>query len=337
METQTNGAGAAATTTTSLPPVQPLPAAAAAPEPPQKEFFFASVHPGQDKPLPDAYNSFCKAVLEYERVTESPVWVIIQSDTSGQQIDSISDGLADAIIDSENQFSMDKKWTLLLHTLGGDPHAGYRIATFLQKATGGFDVVIPKMAKSAGTLISLAAWRIIMGKMSELGPLDMQVRDTESDLWDSALNETKSLQTLSREALLLYAEKMEVLKNVCRGKKFETKNRIATEFVNEMIKPLVEKIDAVHYTKMARVMEIMKKYGRQLMRRAGYPAGKVNKVVESLGDDFPDHSYIIDSREAYELGLRVENPKPELTGCVEHMADFCGEITIVGRITSSLK
>jgi hypothetical protein len=275
--------------------------------------------------------------LDYEGITQSPVWIIIQSDSANQPIDNISDGLADAIIDSENQFSTDKKWTLLLHTLGGDPHAGYRIATFLQKVTGGFDVVIPKMAKSAGTLISLGAEKIVMGKMSELGPLDMQVRDTESDLWDSALNETKSLQTLSREALLLYAEKMEVLKNVCRGKKFDTKNRIATEFVNEMIRPLVEKIDAVHYTKMARVMEIMKKYGRQLMTRVGYPPRKVGQVVDSLGDDFPDHSYIIDSREARALGLRVENPHHELTACVEQMADFCGEMTIIGRISSSLK
>jgi hypothetical protein len=315
------------------PPQQPT----APPAPPLKEVFFASVHPGEDNPLPDTLNTFCKAILQYETVTESPVWVMIQSDVGYTDMDSISDGLADAIINGKNQFSSDEKWTLVLHTLGGDPHAGYRIGTFLQKATDGFSVVIPKMAKSAGTLISLAALRIIMARMAELGPLDMQVRDTESDLWDSALNETKSLQTLSREALVLYAEKMELLKKVYRQKSFDTKNKIATEFVNEMIRPLVEKIDAVHYTKMARVMEIMKKYGRQLMKRANYPAARVNSVVESLGDDFPDHSYIIDSREARELGLRVESPRPELAECVEKMAGFCGELTIVGRITAGSK
>jgi hypothetical protein len=313
---------------------QPPPAP---PEPQKKEVYFASVHPGEDLPLPEGLNAFCKAVLQYETLTGSPVWVIVQSDIGSSDMDSISDGLAEAIIDGEKHLSPDKKWTLVLHTLGGDPHAGYRIATFLQKATDGFSVVIPKMAKSAGTLISLAALRIIMGRMAELGPLDMQVRDTESDLWDSALNETKSLQTLSREALVLYAEKMELLKKVYRHKSFETKNKIATEFVNEMIRPLVEKIDAVHYTKMARVMEIMKKYGRQLMRRANYPLSKVSSVVESLGDDFPDHSYIIDSREARELGLRVENPKPEIADCIENMSNFCGETTIVGRISANAK
>jgi ClpP class serine protease len=120
---------------------------------------------------------------------------------------------------------------------------------------GRFEVVVPKMAKSAGTLICLGATKIIMGEMAELGPLDMQVVDRESGVWDSALNETKSLQTLSREALVLYTEKMELLKKVQRWKTFETRNRIATDFVNEMIRPLVEKIDAVHYTKMVRIMK----------------------------------------------------------------------------------
>ena len=104
-----------------------------------------------------------------------------------------------------------------------------------------------------------------------------------------------------------------------------------------MIRPLVEKIDAVHYTKMARIMEIMKRYGRQLMKRANYPVARANKVIESLGDDFPDHTYIIDSYEAKELGLRAETPKPEVSQCVERMADFCGSATIVGRISSVLK
>lgn len=330
MATQSDTKDVGATPTTEQPPVAPS-------APQKKDIFFASVHPGEDLPLPEHLSAFCNAVLQYEKLTESPVWVIIQSDAGNADLDSISDGLAEAIIDGQKQLSPEKTWTLLLHTLGGDPHAGYRIATFLQKSTGGFCVVIPKMAKSAGTLISLAALKIIMGKMAELGPLDMQVRDTESDLWDSALNETKSLQTLSREALVLYAEKMELLKKVYRHKSFETKNKIATEFVNEMIRPLVEKIDAVHYTKMARVMEIMKKYGRQLMRRANYPVAKVNQVVESLGDDFPDHSYIIDSREARDLGLRIENPKPDISDCVERMACFCGDVTIIGRITAGQK
>lgn len=301
-----------------------------------KPIYFASVAPGLDSPLLPAWDPLAKAVLDYEKAIGNPVWVILQSDTGALAFDDITDTLAETIIDCADSIDCGKKLTVVLHTSGGNPHAAYRLATFLQKRTGGFEVVVPKKAKSGGTLFVLGAMKIIMGQMAELGPLDMQVRDEESESWDSALNETKALQTLSREALVLYAEKMQVLQKLHRWKKFETRNRIATDFVNEMIRPLVEKIDAVHYTKMARIMEIMKKYGMSLMNRAGYPTVKNKKVVESLGEDFPDHSYIIDLRDAKDLGLRAESPRQELADLVETMAKSCGSGTVIGKISSSI-
>jgi hypothetical protein len=321
------------------PPQQTTPGTPSSPAPPSApaatELFFASIFPGPDRPLPESCNGFARAVLAYEKAVGCPVWVVLHDESSNDDKDMISEWIVSQIIASKNQIESGKKIHLILHTLGGNPHAGYRLATFLQKRTGGFEIVIPTQAKSAGTLIALGAMKITMGEMAELGPLDMQVKDLESDLWDSALNETKSLQTLSREAFLLYAEKMEVMRSLYARKRFETKNRIATDFVNEMIKPLVEKIDAVHYTKMARIMEIMKKYGLQLMKRAGYSERSLEGVIQSLGEEYPDHSYIIDSREAKDLGLRADHPKAELAPLIEDMAKICGNTTVVGKITSS--
>ena len=304
--------------------------------PTQTEVFFASIFPGPDRPLPESCNAFAKAVIDYERSVVCPVWVLIQNEsTPTEAMATLTEALASSLITARDQFESDKKMHLILHTLGGDPHAGYKIAVFLQKTTSGFEVVIPKQAKSAGTLMALGATKITMGYMAELGPLDMQVKDLETDLWDSALNETKSLQTLSREALLLYVEKMEVLNSLYRRKAFETKSKIATEFVNEMIRPLVEKLQVVHYTRMARIMDIMKKYGRQLMKRAGYSPKSVEAVIESLGEEYPDHGYIIDVREARDLGLRAESPKTEVASFIEQMEKVCGCQTIVGKLTSS--
>jgi hypothetical protein len=301
----------------------------------EKELFFASVEPGLDTPLPENCSNFARAVLEYEEKTGLPAFVLVQNDALFGKMDTITLELGSAICGAD--LPSDKRISLILHTFGGDPQASYRIATCLQKKTQGFEVVVPKMAKSGGTLVCLGALKIIMAPMAELGPLDMQVKDEETDLWDSALNETKALQTLSKEALILYAEKMELLSKLYRSKAFETKNRIATEFVNEMIRPLVEKINAVHYTKMARIMEIMKKYGRELMVRAGYSSVRATKAVDALGDGFPDHSYIIDSREAREVGLRTENAKPDVVAIIDKMTSDCGLATIVGRISSSMK
>src|SRR3954464_13945825 len=67
---------------------------------------------------------------------------------------------------------------LLLHTLGGDVDAAEKIAGLLLKAvspSGELRIIVPDCAKSAGTLISLAAQSILMSNPSELGPIDPQV------------------------------------------------------------------------------------------------------------------------------------------------------------------
>src|SRR5579863_5437217 len=65
----------------------------------------------------------------------------------------------------------------LLHTGGGDIDAAEKIVSMLRAAVGKegrFRVVVPDFAKSAGTLIALAADKILMSDSSELGPIDPQ-------------------------------------------------------------------------------------------------------------------------------------------------------------------
>lgn len=70
---------------------------------------------------------------------------------------------------------------LLLHTPGGDVDQAERIVLMCRKRVGtssSFRVVVPDSAKSAGTLIAIAADEIVMGEPSELGPIDPQVTIT---------------------------------------------------------------------------------------------------------------------------------------------------------------
>lgn len=76
------------------------------------------------------------------------------------------------------------KLDLMLHTLGGDVDAAEKIAGLLLKTVGSdgeLRVIVPDCAKSAGTLISLAAQSIIMSDTSELGPIDPQIVTTAPD------------------------------------------------------------------------------------------------------------------------------------------------------------
>lgn len=92
----------------------------------------------------------------------------------------------------------------LLHTGGGDINAAEKIVFMLRAAVGTesrFRVVVPDFAKSAGTLIALAADKILMSDSSELGPIDPQFprRDSEGTVrWHSVLNYLEAYETACR-------------------------------------------------------------------------------------------------------------------------------------------
>ena len=71
------------------------------------------------------------------------------------------------------------KWernlTLILHTPGGITNATESIVEYLTSKFTDIEVIVPTFAMSAGTMISLAANKIVMGRQSQLGPIDPQM------------------------------------------------------------------------------------------------------------------------------------------------------------------
>ena len=80
------------------------------------------------------------------------------------------DVLGDARADSDHI-------ALILNTLGGDGGLPTRIVRFVKedlKATS-FHVVVPHLAKSAGTLLGFASDGVVTGQTSQFGPIDPQL------------------------------------------------------------------------------------------------------------------------------------------------------------------
>ncbi len=65
--------------------------------------------------------------------------------------------------------------TLVLHTPGGSTNAAETIVAYLRSKFDYIEVIVPTYAMSAGTMISLAADRVVMGRQSQLGPIDPQL------------------------------------------------------------------------------------------------------------------------------------------------------------------
>jgi len=63
----------------------------------------------------------------------------------------------------------------LLNSPGGEINATEKLVTMLRKRFDNIRLVVPNQAKSAATMIALASDQILMGYLSELGPIDSQI------------------------------------------------------------------------------------------------------------------------------------------------------------------
>lgn len=68
----------------------------------------------------------------------------------------------------------DKPLHLLLSTPGGDGEVAVRLVRAMQARCSELSIIVPDMAKSAGTIMCLGAHHILMGAASDLGPVDPQ-------------------------------------------------------------------------------------------------------------------------------------------------------------------
>jgi hypothetical protein len=76
-----------------------------------------------------------------------------------------------------NKLDRAKGLDLILHTPGGDVAATESLVEYLRSMFGNdIRAVIPQIAMSAGTMIACSCKSIIMGKQSNMGPIDPQFR-----------------------------------------------------------------------------------------------------------------------------------------------------------------
>ena len=87
----------------------------------------------------------------------------------------IDDSDKNAFMQAAYGLDRNKLLDLILHTPGGNVAATESIVYYLKKLFGDdIRVFVPQIAMSAGTMIALAAKSIVIGKQSNLGPIDPQ-------------------------------------------------------------------------------------------------------------------------------------------------------------------
>jgi len=99
----------------------------------------------------------------------------LQKPTANQGTLSITSEDINGFMSVIHGMDFTKGLTILLHTPGGVTNATETIVSYLRSKFKDIEVIIPTYAMSAGTMISLSCDRIIMGRQSQLGPIDPQM------------------------------------------------------------------------------------------------------------------------------------------------------------------
>lgn len=195
---------------------------------------------------------------------------------------------------------------LLLTTYGGSANDAYRIARVMQMISRKFTLCIPAMCKSAGTLIALGANRIMMNDISELGPLDVQLRqrDEIGEIRSGMVIRT-ALEGLTEETFALFEHVMLSVKQKSRNTvSLEVSSRIATNLTAQVMAPIYAQIDPHNLGTDLRDLNVATAYGRRLSK---YGKNVRNRTIDRLVEEYPSHDFIIDKEEAEDLFHKVDD------------------------------
>lgn len=268
-----------------------------------------------------------EAAADIERGLAMPVWLLVQH---GPKV-MLDEGVLHRFLMERNDLESEGPVALIVDSPGGFADVAYKIARMLCSHAGGFTAVIPRYAKSAATLLTLGATSVVMGADAELGPLDVQVYDEEREERGSALNEIQALEQLHKVALEQLHETL-VLLQLATHKRSDVLLPHACKLVSDMMAPLLDKIDTVHYAKQSRRLKVAEEYAIRLMaRRCGVVEAKT--AADQIVTRYPEHSFVIDREEAKRFVNVIDAPDEVLRAMrrIEiHLRE--NELAAVGRL-----
>ena len=210
------------------------------------------------------------------------------------------------IVELLHNVPRDSNIDFLLHTGGGDIDAAEKIVSMLRTVVGKgrFRVIVPDFAKSAGTLIALAADKIVMSDSSELGPIDPQFLKKDSDgnaRWHSVLNYLQAYETL------------------CEKLRLKPDDVPARIMLSKLDPTTVIQFEAI--SKRARTLaeEHLKRWMFQQKK------GTYTKIAHDLMDTnrWPAHGQMISWEDAKQMELEVEYLGPESEEWRSYWSLYC--------------
>ena len=220
---------------------------------------------------------------------------------------------------------------LFLTTEGGVADCAYRIARWLQDAYGSdggeITIVVAGWCKSAGTLICIAAHKLIIADTGELGPLDVQIAKSD-EIWErsSGLVVEAAFEKLQQESFKLFFTNLMEIKEQAGRITFKTAADIAAQMVIGQTKEIFAKIDPLTVGEDYRSNLIAEQYAIRLNLKANnlLQTSRVDGL-HTLLQGYPSHGFVIDREEASSLFRHVAAP----AGKIAELAQMLGRDVVI--------
>lgn len=240
-----------------------------------------------------------------EEKLSARVIVLITGDRQGMET-RIAPDILPLISEHLSCMGSTENLALFIYTPGGDTIAGWGLVNLLRQYCKKLKILVPFRALSCGTLISLGADEILMGKHGFLSPVDPSVA---SPFNPSAPGNPQ----LGRVSLLpVSVEDMIGFLDLSR-KEIGLKS---DESMVEVLKILAEKVHPLALGAVYRAREQTSDLAKRLLsnhlNNDGKNEGKIDRIVRQLTQELPTHNYLIGRAEAIKIGLDITKPSDEI-------------------------
>lgn len=223
-------------------------------------------------------------IAPYTAVRVSPVETRVASIGLSEEFGII--GAIDKLkVTIARKATLDKLY-LLINSPGGLVHSSYKIAKLLRTNFKNIKVFIPHLAASGGTMMALVGNEIVMGRMSHLTPIDVQV--PYADQYVSAYCMSRAMSRLS-----------------------EFFSKSTPEEAPYPWKSMTEKLDPVLMEHWSSNLAEISTYAGELLRLSGYEQGDIERIVDALVFPTRPHTFVIDQDRARRLKLKISTSKQD--------------------------
>lgn len=186
-----------------------------------------------------------------------------------------------------------QKIDLLLHSYGGSVDTPYKVVMLIREFCDEFAVIVPFVAKSAASMLVLGVDEVVMGPISELGPIDPLVKHpVYKDILVPVQAVWHCLDYLQRSII----------------------NSPNPEVASLIVTTLLNNIDPLLIGDYEQTLKASWQYAETLLSRFMLKDDleRVQSVTKALTEGYFSHGYPIGRREAKELGLKVTEADGEL-------------------------